>query len=241
MGQIMRHQNLVWIILVILFMAISTTAQDKSKKTEKIAVITLSQGECELLKPKSEWAALKFGAILDDGDKIRTGADGFVALIFMDDRTQVKIRPNTEITITAKRNEDFSLTKQVNMEIGELLTEVSWQKGSFAVGTPTSVATVKGTEFWVVVNPDGSTTLLTLEGIVDFLNSISGINIDVTPGQQGNADEDGNLNVDPFTTDDLPDFITDEGTTRTIEVEYQDENGNTAKMIINVNTPSEDE
>ena len=51
---------------------------------DKIAVTTKVNGIVEIMKVgKKDFATLKAGAILDDGDKVRTGISGFVAIIFI--------------------------------------------------------------------------------------------------------------------------------------------------------------
>ena len=58
-----------------LFVLISTLSANK------IAVATKVKGLVELMKVgKKEFASLKTGSILEDGDKIRTGNSGFVAI-----------------------------------------------------------------------------------------------------------------------------------------------------------------
>ena len=55
---------------------------------DKIAVATKVKGIAEIMKVgKKDFTSLKAGLILDDGDKIRTGNSGFVAIIFIDDKS----------------------------------------------------------------------------------------------------------------------------------------------------------
>ncbi len=203
-----------------------------AENAKTIAVVTMVQGEAEYQKAGQNWKPLSFGLVLDDGDKLRTGTEGFIALVFTDDRTELKIRPNSDIVVTAQRNDDYSLNKRVSMEVGELFTNVSQQKGSMEVATPTSVAAVKGTQFWVMVNADGTTDVLTLEGIVDLMNLLSGLNMDVGQGQRGTSGADGDVGVGGYTAENLPQFI-NEAMPKTIEIEYTDEEGNVRTLIIN--------
>ena len=81
-----------------LFLLISTLSADK------IAVATKVKGLVEIMKVgKKEFLSLKAGSILDDGDKIRTGSSGFVAIIFIDDKSTLKIKENSEAVITGQR------------------------------------------------------------------------------------------------------------------------------------------
>ena len=78
---------------------------------DKIAVATKVKGLAEIMKVgKKEFNNLKAGSILDDGDKIRTGKSGFVAIIFIDDKSTLKIKENSEAVITGRRTaKDLSL------------------------------------------------------------------------------------------------------------------------------------
>ena len=59
---------------------------------DKIAVATKVKGLTEIMKVgKKNFNGLKAGSVLEDGDKIRTGKSGFVAIIFIDDKSILKI------------------------------------------------------------------------------------------------------------------------------------------------------
>lgn len=70
----------------------------------KIAVATKVKGLVELM-PSGEklFTKLKAGTILADGDKIRTGTSGFAAIIFIDDKSTLKLKGNSEAVITGQR------------------------------------------------------------------------------------------------------------------------------------------
>ena len=71
---------------------------------DKIAVATKVKGMVEIMKVgNKEFKNLNAGSILDDGDKIRTGKSGFVAIIFIDDKSTLKIKENSEAVITGRR------------------------------------------------------------------------------------------------------------------------------------------
>ena len=71
---------------------------------DKIAVATKVKGMVEIMKVgNKEFKNLSAGSILDDGDKIRTGKSGFVAIIFIDDKSTLKIKENSEAVITGRR------------------------------------------------------------------------------------------------------------------------------------------
>lgn len=177
----------------------------------KIAVATKVRGKVDLVKSGNvKRNPLKQGMILEDGDKIFTGASGFVAVVFIDDKSLIKIKEDTELEITGRRT-NASISKKINMDMGTIRAMVSKQrKGDFVVQTPTSVASVKGTDFWVISNPFTGDQLLGLDGLVNFTNLLTGQSIDIGAGFTGNSTPDGSLNsgeTDPGTIPDDPDEI----------------------------------
>jgi len=171
--------------------SLSAMAQD----SEAIALALVVKGNAEIKHGIQEWKTLEFGEVLVDSDQVRTGDDGFIALAFTDDGSQIKIRPNSMATLKGSRLEDMTLSKQVVMGIGELLADVKKQKGAVQVSTPTSVASVKGTSFWVILNENGETTVVTLEGLVELANNVSGTSRLVSAGRFGVSGPDGSLDV----------------------------------------------
>ena len=94
----------------ILFLLVSTLSANK------IAVATKVKGLVELMKVgKKEFFSLKTGSILEDGDKIRTGNSGFVAIIFIDDKSTLKIKENSEAVITGQRTTK-DISKKINLD-----------------------------------------------------------------------------------------------------------------------------
>jgi hypothetical protein len=225
------------ILLLVLVFSVSAFAQASG-----IAVVTVAKGSAEVLaNDTNDWQAAKMGRVLNDGDALRTGGDGFIAIIFTDDKSQVKIRPNTDIVVSAERNNDQSLAKRVNMEVGELFADVQQQKGEMQVATPTSVASIKGTQFWVLVDDEGGTTVLTLEGLVELLNQVSGETTNVGEGEFGQSDPDGGLNSGQGTGGtSTPEFEGETGgeggETKTMEIQFEDADGNIRTMQIEYST-----
>ena len=131
----MRNRILSLLMLV-------TFGASLSPAAAKIAVVTKVKGMVEMERDKSGFNALKPGIILEDGDRIRTGSNGFTALIYIDDKSLLKIKENTEIVITGKRDVN-SISKEANISQGTLRASVGKQKkGEFVVKSPTSVASL---------------------------------------------------------------------------------------------------
>ena len=134
-------------LLIILLFNINQTVF-----AQRIAIATKSLGSVQIeKKEKPGFNKLKAGTILDDGDRIRTGPDGFALIIFIDDKSQLKIKEESEVTITGKKIAS-TISKNIRMDNGTVRAQVNKQrKGEFVIQSTTSVASVKGTDFWFML------------------------------------------------------------------------------------------
>lgn len=226
------------ILLCLLFIAGKLPAA-----SEDVAVTLMSKGVVEQKRGKSIWNSLKMGNLINDGDLIRTGGDGFASLVFLDDKSQLKVRPESEIVILAERDNDYNIAKKITVDVGQIFVDLTKPKGSFLVSTPTSVASVKGTEFWVLVAADGSSIILTLQGLVQLQSTITGLTVPVGAGQAGTVNKSGEIKITEITVEEIPTFVQpgeDENNNR-IEIQFEDEEGNTKRIILELEEKQQQE
>ena len=202
----------------------------------KIAVTTKVSGTVDIERAGSSGlSALKPGTILSDGDRIITGKNGFTALIYIDDKSMVKITGNTEVIIKGTRSAG-SIAKQVNIDHGTLRAQIHKQrKGDFVIQSSTSVASVKGTDFWMISDPVTGDILIGLEGLVNLTNLISGESSDVGAGTTGTSTPDGSVETSETNPDNIP-VDPDEGGTPTnqIEIELEGPDGEIKTLLIDI-------
>ncbi|MBZ0265928.1 FecR domain-containing protein [bacterium] len=202
----------------------------------EIAVSIIVKGRVDQKTASLPWAELKMGDLLDEGDFVKTGTDGFTSLIFTDDKSQVKIRPDSEIIISTDVQNGETVGKKISMQVGQIFVDLDKPKGSFIIATPTSIASVKGTEFWILVTSDGMTQIITLEGVVEVTSRTTGETDDVGAGNSGRVGPDGNIEIEEIDEEEVPTFGIQEGDTERIEIQFQDEEGNTKRAIIQYRT-----
>ena len=143
----------------------------------------------------------KPGAAIRNGDEIKVGDPGFGAIMYLDDRTILKIRENTKFGFMDTRN-----TRTVDLTHGTLLNNVKKEgrSKSFRIQTPVSVASVKGTQFAAIVSQTGVDQFIGKEGLFEVLNMISGETVDVGPGQKAVSNATGNLVQAPAAPGEYP-------------------------------------
>ena len=199
----------------------------------KIAVTTKVKGLVEIMPVgNNNFANLKPGTILSDGDKIRTGSSGFTAIIFIDDKSTLKLKENSEAVITGQRSAR-SIAKKINMDVGTVRATVNKQNSNFVIQTPTSVASVKGTDFWMITDPVDGDLVIGLEGLVTLTNNETGAEVDVTEGTSGSSTPDGVVDVEETEESSIPEDPTDQDEQQAeIKIYFEGPNGEQKVMII---------
>jgi hypothetical protein len=218
----------IFLLVLLLFSPLESAA--------KIAVTTKVSGTVDYEQSGSSgFSVLKPGTILSDGDRIITGKNGFAALIYIDDKSMVKITGNTEIIIKGTRSTG-SISKEVNIDRGTLRAQVNKQrKGEFVVQSSTSVASVKGTDFWLITDPETGDILIGLDGLVNLTNLASGESTDVGAGNTGTSSTDGTVETSETNPDDIPsDPDEDDATSNQIEIEMEGPDGEIKTLLIDI-------
>ncbi len=162
-----------------------------------IALVTKSKGDVEYFKRDGETADnnLKKGTSLFNEDKITTGANGFAKYVYLDDGSVIKVHKNAEVYVYGAVDKR-SIIKQINVADGNVKFEVSKQSSNeFTVITPTSVATVKGTDFWLESDEDDGDRFFGLTGLVNVKNIESNIILQLTRNTTVVSEPDGTINI----------------------------------------------
>jgi len=165
-----------------------------------IASVIKVKGDVKLLPAGSfEMFSMEIGSQLENGDVIQTAQDGFAIIMYNDDKTLLKLRENVQITMN-----DAPASRTLKVDKGQTLFEVSTQKiKDFKVQTPVSVASVKGTKFWV--DCQGNTDrIYTTDGVVDVFNTLSGETGTLTAGQMCVSTVSGDMQVRNYSPSELP-------------------------------------
>ena len=224
-----RYIKFLIIPIISLFVSSSAFAQGGG-----VAVTAKIKGDAEH-KPAggSYQSDLKRGKLISDRDWVRTMDDGYLAIMFIDDKSLLKLRENSELEIRANRS-GGGLNKSIQMSFGKVKAEISPQiSGEFTISTPTSVASVKGTIFWIISTPEGD-QFIGIEGIVEVTNNESGLTVSVSVGQTATSNVDGSIDVQPTPEGGVPE---DPGETEDVgnqlRIRLENADGETKDIIIN--------
>ena len=172
---------------------------------ETLGLVTKSKGKVEYQKYDSNkfTSSVKRGLGLYGDDQIRTGDNGFSMYRYLDDASSIKILKNSEVIIQG-RIDSRNITKNVEVTNGLLNFNIDQQNdGYFTVVTPTSVATVKGTEFWLICNGVEGDKFLGVEGSVEVKNIESGQKVILNENSTVVSTSNGNIVTQTMTTEDF--------------------------------------
>jgi len=211
----------MWLIIFTVFMATSPLF---SQNTKDVAIVLKSNGKVTVKESTTKkWKKGRRGKRLDSGDIVKTYDNSFAAIMFTDDKTMLKVRNNSLLAIRGKR-EKKSISKRIVCSLGNFWLKVKKQHSQMIVETPSGVAAVKGTEFYGIVNEDGSTMIIAIDGLIQLMNKFG--EQFIKAGQTGKMakgeapkveDTDPNLKLDWGSEGD------DENE---LNLEFEDANGN---------------
>ena len=162
---------------------------------------------------------------------ISTFKGGFVALIFIDDKSALKIKEKTKITVNGKKG-SRKISKKINLTNGTVRAQVEKNK-DFIIQTSVSVASVKGTDFWVISDKKIGDSVIGLQGTVSLSNRISGEKIDISAGITGISSTNGSLQSFKSDPQNTPiDLDQSDKEDKKLEIIFKDSAGRKKKLII---------
>lgn len=182
---------------------------------DAIATVTKTRPAAQVKRlGKTTFSDVSSGTSAFSGDVIRTGESGFCMIVYLDDKSILKIRESSEFQFLETEN-----TRTLDVQFGKILTDIKKERQKqFRIETPVSVASVKATQFWVVSSRQGFDRFYGLEGQVEVLNKMSGQTTTLGPGQMTLSTAAGQLVTAPASPEELP-----EDPEREVEPEVEEE------------------
>lgn len=181
-------------VIVLIALAFSLVYADS------VAFLSTSKGNVSLTRAEKQ-IKFKSGEMLQNKDELRTGAESFAAYKFIDGGANIKVFANSVVEIKAAKS-GKNLDKSVKVSRGSVLSNVTKGRGNYQVETPTTVASVRGTDFLTQVAPDGSSVIIVTDGVVELV-SPTGEVVTIEAGYTAHIDVDGNIEVVETTVEEL--------------------------------------
>jgi hypothetical protein len=135
------------------------------------ATLRIHAGSVEVSVDDATFSAGSEGQILSEGSTVRTAADGRAAIEWFDGSVTRLDHDTTFKIVTMAILDNDEQSKVIEAEQTEgntysRVTELTDAASRFDIETPTATASVQGTVYAVILNPDGSTTVAVIEGSV---------------------------------------------------------------------------
>ena len=170
----------------------------------EVAIVTKNNGDVKYKKESSKRFTnrINSGLELFNNDLLVTGNDGFIMFAYLDDGSLIKVHKDSEVLVDGNLNNN-TINKQVIINDGFIKFDIKKQKqNEFKVVTPTSVASVKGTLFYVDTSPLGD-VFYGFEGLVEVLNIESQQVSSLSKSKKITSSSDGSIEVEEIVDEDI--------------------------------------
>ena len=215
-------------VFILLVCGMLSSPSFLSADNKDIALVLKTKGTVGVKNPTQRgYVRAKRGNRLDDGEIIKTGRNSFAALIFTDDKSQIKIRSNSSVTIRGKR-EKKGIVKRLTLSFGQIWAKVTRQKTEMRIETTSGVATVKGTTFNCLFE-DNNFFVYCQQGLMEVSNQFGTMPVGANQlVQLTQTSAPQRLQVDPDSIFDL----SEEEDGSKLRIEFEDEQGNKKSLIL---------
>ncbi|MFZ1080476.1 MAG: FecR family protein [Candidatus Kryptoniota bacterium] len=185
------------ILILTLFIFAGSVAFKAATSPKNIALFWVIKNDVER-KQSDNWSKAKKGDLIYGGDFVRTQKESF-ALIKFNDASTLRLGSSSEVQVYGDRDPNSA-----NVNSGDVgFTLTKRKNDQFEFTTPTSVASIRGTQGLLSVSLDGTDALTIVEGLVQFTNKFSNKSTNVGAGQTGESSKDGDINVHQSTQQEL--------------------------------------
>jgi len=168
-----RRYGLLKIVIQFLVLLVCVSGVVDTQEQDHVAIIIRINGTLEFREAAGEdWVTAKQRAPLYNGNQLRTGT-GDRAMIAYNTGTRVLINENTtiEIQVEVEAAGGKPQVERTRLILGEIFNRA---KGNYEVETPSSVASVRGTEFDVITE-EGQDTYYGIGGIIEIMNAFGSV------------------------------------------------------------------
>ncbi|SNR87052.1 FecR family protein [Puniceibacterium sediminis] len=172
--------------LVVFYPSISYAQGAPVSRSQAQSAVVISRvgGETVRFATETDFQELVVGQVLVDGDIVRTGQTGAVALLFVD-RTAMRLHPNTELAIRQVSDTQTSL----ELTSGKVWARTPRETNSpITVQTPSAAAAIRGTDWTLSVDAGDVTSVFVYDGEVDLTNAQGSISAGAGTGVSASRD-----------------------------------------------------
>lgn len=224
-----KWSNGIWLSLAALLLF----APKLFSGDDDVALVLKTLGTVQLNQEgRQGWRPAQRGYRLNSGEIVQTADRSLAAIIFTDDKSLLKMRANSRVTIQGKR-EEKSILKKLTLGFGEIWAKITKQDTEMRVETPSGVATVKGTEFNALFNNENRDFIIFCrEGLMELFNQYGRMSLgadEIARMRPGTPPE--RMQVDPNSIFELSG---EEGEGMELRIDFENEDGNPKSLILDL-------
>ena len=175
---VQKRKNYLFIIPVIIIVCIIGIGwillNTEVVTSEDVTAQLLIDAGTVQVKHAGVWSAAEHGMYLYQSDSVKTGVDSAASIVLFESSI-VRLDSNTEITIQELLDEEGITSVSLEQNAGRTWNTVSKISGidNYEVQTPTTVASVRGTAFVIIVQPNGTTYYGVDHGVLNVTHVIN--------------------------------------------------------------------
>lgn len=157
-------------VIIFLFMGLSIAQAAIPRKPPAAGAIINATGDAQIrLVETADWLTADIKQDLLTGDGLRTGPLGTMALLFAD-RTQVRVQRNSTLTVKSVAGSPGGGSTTLRLDRGGTWSRAVTGGPGVEIETPSATAAIRGTDWSLTVDDQGSTRLIVLDGEVVLEN-----------------------------------------------------------------------
>ncbi|MCE5252077.1 FecR family protein [bacterium] len=172
-NRILQYSGIALAIVMMLPIMLSVVS---AQEGTVIAVVERINGALQYRENTStEWKAAKVKQPLYNGFQLRTETGNKALILYVSSGSRVLVNENTELEVQAQSATPGGKPtgERTRLMIGEVYSKVT-QGSKYDVETPTSVASVRGTEFNASFD-NGEASYLVVESVVEVMNQLGSV------------------------------------------------------------------
>ena len=122
------------------------------------------------------WGGAQVKQVLGAGHFVRTGELSRMGLVFADE-TQMRLNQNTVLQVKQATGRDNSDSTVLSLLSGRGWSQSKVAPKKLVIQTPSATAAIRGTDWELSVDDQGTSTLTVLSGEVEFFNDFGAVNV----------------------------------------------------------------
>ena len=153
--------------------------------TKDAEVVSASGDAWMRLLKEENWLQAFREQVLTAGDFLKTGDYGKMDILFVDG-VQIKVSRKTVLAIKEVQRPEEKKSTILGVEVGEIWSRAKGIPEGLRIETPSATAAIRGTDWDLLVDEKGTSTVTVLQGSVSFFNDFGSLVVE--QGQQAVAE-----------------------------------------------------